>query len=88
MNPPPPNPPGRPLVPRLIVTGFAWLFLSWLVFTGYFVLKWTRRPPSSEAPPRVLPNTNTAQSAWHKSAIEARGAKSEDGNPSSGIRHP
>jgi hypothetical protein len=63
MNPPPTSPPSRLLVPRLILAGFALLFLSWLVFMGYFVLKLTRQPPPSEAPPRVLPSTNATQPA-------------------------
>lgn len=63
MNLPQTSPPSRPLVPRLILVGFAVLFLSWLVFMGYFVLKLTRQPPPSEAPPRVLPASGAAQPA-------------------------
>lgn len=63
MNLPQTSLPSRPLVPRLILVGFAVLFLSWLVFMGYFVLKLTRQPPPSEAPPRVPPASDAARTA-------------------------
>lgn len=42
-----PNPAG----PRWILAGFGLLFLSWLVFMGYYVWKVNQQPPRAEPPP-------------------------------------
>lgn len=48
----------RPAGPRWILAGFALLFLSWLVFMGYYVWKVSQQPPPGEAPPRTQSATN------------------------------
>lgn len=47
MNPSAPPPARRPTPPgpRWILAGLGLLFLSWLVFMGYYVWKVRRQPP-------------------------------------------
>lgn len=51
----------RPAGPRWILIGFALLFLSWLVFMGYYMWKVSRQPPPGEpAPVRAATNPPAA----------------------------
>ncbi len=49
------SPPGKPLIPKLVLGGLALLLLSWLVFMTSYLLHHRHRPPSAEPPPVVRP---------------------------------
>lgn len=53
-----PQPRRTPLIPRLVLAGFAILLLSWLFFMTHYILKVSRQP-RSDAPPRVAPASIT-----------------------------
>jgi hypothetical protein len=47
--------PKPPLIPKLVLGGFAILLLSWLAFMVHYVRKAANRPAGGEPPPRVMP---------------------------------
>lgn len=55
---PPPSPPVRPLIPKLLLAGLLILLLSWLAFMTHYVRKVSSQP-RGEAPPRPTPAANT-----------------------------
>lgn len=52
---PAPVPPRRPRGPWWILAGFGLLFLSWLVFMGWYLWQARHRPPPGEPPAQVQP---------------------------------